>query len=261
MHGLVLALTAATLSAPPATLSVQGALTNAGGVVDGTYAVNIALYPQEAGGDAFFTQSASLEVVAGVFSTVLNGMDPTDFAKPGDVWVGVTVGTEPELPRTRIASAPFALASQSAAGLSCSGCLTLAHLSGEGCAQGQLPRWNGKAWKCGDNVKLNGSLTAASADIAKVGIGSTSVEELTVKGMIRVEGHTSGDTAMIQLVPTYTAGVCDVTRNGALTVEQSNYGTLLCLCGRIAGATPGAHIYGWIEVGTSGPGKLKCPGT
>ncbi|MDP6947112.1 MAG: hypothetical protein QF464_23380, partial [Myxococcota bacterium] len=50
-------------------------------------------------------------------------LDPWLFAASGGLWLGVTVETEPELPRRPMGTTPYAFQSASASGLSCSGCV------------------------------------------------------------------------------------------------------------------------------------------
>ncbi len=112
-HLLTLALVLTPLPAlaqAPAILPVQGLLTDADGVpIDGTRDVTFSLYDVETGGTALYSQSASIDLANGLFTTYLgsdNSLDLGLFA--GDRWLGVTVETDAEMPRFRLGTAPYA---------------------------------------------------------------------------------------------------------------------------------------------------------
>ncbi len=96
----------------PHTLSYQGVLQDGAGnpVPDGNYSLTIRLYSASAGGTALWTESQTVAVQHGVFSTVLG--NTTALTLPFDTryWLGISVGAEPELtPRVELTAAPYAL--------------------------------------------------------------------------------------------------------------------------------------------------------
>lgn len=100
----------------PTSISYQGKLTDVSGtpVPDGSRSMEFKLYSASSGGTPLW-DSGALNVVttSGVFSVAL-GSPPTPVItsstlSSGDVWVEVKVGTDSPLPRTKLASAPFAL--------------------------------------------------------------------------------------------------------------------------------------------------------
>jgi hypothetical protein len=129
-------------AAVPDLMSVQGVLRDASGLLlSGTYDVTFALYDAPKGGGVLWaesylqTEGHGVAVEAGVFDLVLGALDPavpippTLFAEYAEVWVGIHVGGDPELPRQRLLTAPYAFASRraeladAASDLACSGCV------------------------------------------------------------------------------------------------------------------------------------------
>lgn len=79
---------------------------------DGAYAMTFKLYPSAAGGTPFWTETKTVAVSIGLFSTLLGDTTPLDAAQFSgqDLWLGVTVGNDAEAtPRTPITFAPYAI--------------------------------------------------------------------------------------------------------------------------------------------------------
>jgi cysteine-rich repeat protein len=144
VHGLLLlaAMALWVRSAPaeaavPPFVQVEGVLTGAGGTpaADGDYDMVFRLYDASAAGQALWSEvGTKVAVQAGGFQHVLGtktGIEPKIFASASEVWLGVQVATEPELPRKRLGSVPLALRAAIAEGLDCSGCVTLAQLDAQ----------------------------------------------------------------------------------------------------------------------------------
>ncbi len=111
-------------AAVPALVPVQGRLASqAGGpVVDGKYSVMFGLYDSAAAAAPFWQEAQiGLPVTLGIFSTSLGKSDPKNplpvaaITANAEVWLGVAVDGDPELPRIRLFSVPYALASAEAA--------------------------------------------------------------------------------------------------------------------------------------------------
>ncbi len=115
-------------------LQLEGALLTLGGgpAPDGQYPMAFRFYAAQVGGESLF-QELSLGVVVknSVFGFVVgldakNPMDEALYAQSQAKWVGVQVGTDPELPRVELTAVPYAIRSAVAAqaqGLACSGCV------------------------------------------------------------------------------------------------------------------------------------------
>ena len=98
----------------PRTISYQGRLTNdVGAPLDGTYSIAFKLYDVASGGTALWTETKSIPVADGLFSTELGGgvSIPSTVGFDKQYFLGVTVGTGSELvPRQALQSTPYALA-------------------------------------------------------------------------------------------------------------------------------------------------------
>jgi len=124
---------AAPAWADPMQLGAQGRLIAAGGgpASDGNYSMAFALYEAPSGGAPVWQEFfLALPVQAGYFAGTLGGgtqkLDSALFAAGKPLWMGVTVGADPELPRQPVLRVPFAvhtLVAASAADLKCSGCV------------------------------------------------------------------------------------------------------------------------------------------
>ncbi|MEC9072763.1 MAG: hypothetical protein VX938_10305, partial [Myxococcota bacterium] len=138
-------------AAVPLELPVQGVLRDNAGlpVAEDVFEMTFALYdgpdavapvwtearvPAD-GESCVTTPEACVHVTGGVFHVNLGSGEPLGLeilkANPG-LWLGVTVETDPELPRRPLGSAPYARHAQDAASASsvnCSGCLEVEMLS------------------------------------------------------------------------------------------------------------------------------------
>lgn len=118
----------------PAQFSVQGVIyaTAGGAAPDGGYDGVFRLYDAEFNGKELWQEGTQTFVVkAGLFQHVLGvkkALDPALFTGAAEVWLGIQLQGDPELPRRRLLSVPFALRATLAEGLDCSGCVKLSHL-------------------------------------------------------------------------------------------------------------------------------------
>ena len=100
----------------PHTISYQGVLTDTTGnpKPDGNYSFTFSLYESNKGGNIIWSESKTLIVTKGLFSTLLGDETPFSdtlkFDKP--YWLGVKVGSEAELsPRIALTSAGYSFSS------------------------------------------------------------------------------------------------------------------------------------------------------
>lgn len=99
----------------PHLLNVQGVLRNVSGeVVTGTYTVTFKLYTQETAGAVLYTDTQVLSITGGVFSTQIGPMPDSTFVNRSDVWLGIQVNTDAELPRKRMTATGFAFQAEHA---------------------------------------------------------------------------------------------------------------------------------------------------
>lgn len=123
-----------TVGPIPGTIAVQGVLQTASGgpAADGNYPVKFALYTQAVGGEAVWTELSGLVATKGLFQQTLGKGVPLQQAlQGGAAWLGVQVGSDPELPRVALNSAPYALQAAAAQALQCTGCVQAGHLAAE----------------------------------------------------------------------------------------------------------------------------------
>jgi hypothetical protein len=104
-----------TLLTETRVLSYQGRLLNPATLQpqpDGAYSIKFSLYNVEVGGSALWTETKSVTVNKGLFSSLLGDTTALNLAdfNGQDLWLGVQVGTDAEAsPRQRVAHAAYAL--------------------------------------------------------------------------------------------------------------------------------------------------------
>ena len=121
-----------TVGPIPGTIAIQGVLQTAAGgpAADGNYPVKFALYAQASGGEAVWTELSGLVASKGAFQQALGKDVPLPAAlQSGAAWLGVQVGSDPELPRVALHSTPYALQAAAAQSVQCSGCIGVQHLA------------------------------------------------------------------------------------------------------------------------------------
>jgi hypothetical protein len=91
----------------PAFLPVQGVLANTDGTpVDGDLAVRFGLYTADIGGSELWNETQTVTVSQGFFTVYLGDTNVLDlglFRDNGTLWLGVRVGTDPEMNRFQVA--------------------------------------------------------------------------------------------------------------------------------------------------------------
>jgi len=122
------------MAAAPKTVVLEGLLTSSGGGVaaDGVYDMTFNVYETKTGGSAVWSESAKVGAKGGQFHHALGSVKALDAGKLAALksqWIGLKVGTDPEMPRQPLHSAIFALYANWAGKLSCSGCLNASHIA------------------------------------------------------------------------------------------------------------------------------------
>jgi hypothetical protein len=94
----------------PRTVSYQGVLKDDEGVVvpDDTYSIEFNIYDVQTGGTALWTETQSVDVSGGIFNVTLGELVYLGLPFDETYWLGVTVESDPELPRTELTAAPYA---------------------------------------------------------------------------------------------------------------------------------------------------------
>lgn len=220
----------------------QGVLRKDGVPLEGTCDLQFSLWDAAAGGaqiGAPLTLSDET-IVAGLFTVQLD-FGGTAFSGEAR-WLAIAVrcpagtgGYTPLSPRQALTATPYALHSNSAPWTGLSGVPTgfadgvdADTLGGLSCGDGQLAKWNGTAWVCGDD---SGGVTYAA------GTG------LTLSG-----GEFSVDTAVIQRRVSGSCGpgnaIRQVGADGGVLCEADDdtLGSLSCGDGQIAEWVGGAWV-------------------
>ncbi len=126
---LALAGTAASAGAAvPTAATFEGVLTSAGGgpAADGTYQITFAVYAAASGGTALWSEGpVAVTAKGGQISYQMGSKSPLSAAglNTATAFLGIQIGSDPELPRQPLGASLFALRAAVAEGLDCSGCL------------------------------------------------------------------------------------------------------------------------------------------
>ncbi|MBI5607433.1 MAG: hypothetical protein HY902_00980 [Deltaproteobacteria bacterium] len=119
---------ASAIAAVPTSATIEGLLLSAGGgpAADGTYTATFSIYAAEAGGSPVWTESGvSVTAKGGQFTYMLGSKTPLSAAAVNlqTAYMGMQIGSDPELPRKPVGASLFALRAAVAEALECSGCL------------------------------------------------------------------------------------------------------------------------------------------
>ena len=96
----------------PQEISYQGVLTETDGspVADGNYSMTFSLYDVATGGTALWQEAKIVVVEAGVFNVILGDVTPLTLPFNNGYWLGVQVGSDPEMnPRVKITASAYSL--------------------------------------------------------------------------------------------------------------------------------------------------------
>ena len=123
----------AAMAAVPTNTAIEGVLMSSGGgpAADGNYTVTVGIYSAETGGNPVWAESGvTVAAKGGQFSYQLGAKTPLAAAALSlpAAWIGIQIGSDPELPRKPLGSSPFALRAAVAEALECSGCLKAGNL-------------------------------------------------------------------------------------------------------------------------------------
>ena len=101
----------------PHLINYQGMLTQSDGktpVPDGQYSLTFKIYGSESGTDSLWREyHYNMQVTTGLFNVILGSVTALNLAFDTDYWLGIRVGTDPELsPRIRLTSVGYAYRAQ-----------------------------------------------------------------------------------------------------------------------------------------------------
>ncbi len=111
---IILLVVESAYAGSPNVINFQGRLTTPSGtaVPNGNYSVAFALYGAPTGGSAYWGETQTVTTVDGLFSAPIGTVSwfPTWLFGDSLLWLGVKVGTDPEMsPRTKLTAVPFAM--------------------------------------------------------------------------------------------------------------------------------------------------------
>ncbi len=217
---------------PTGALPLQGVLrTTAGGAVaDGTYALTVKLYDQLNAASPLWQDTFNTQVQGGLFAFTI-GDNPAAKALPPELtttgaplWVGISVGSDGELPRSAIGWVPrafWANVASIANGVSCTGCLGGDQIAGGAISADKIGfNYAGSASAGGPATS---ALTASSADVAASALTAASADtakDLNCSGCVSLSNL--GSDAKAAFVTTTGASTItgDLTVTGDLMVVK-----------------------------------------
>ena len=223
--GLALLMAAPALAKVPGTLLFEGALKNqaGGAVADGKYTLSFAMYGSQTAQSSFWSEKdLSVDVVGGAFSLALGTKSAISAAALGsapEVWLGVSVGVEPELTRQQMHSQAFAVRAQVASvaeGISCTGCITSSAI-----------KWLGDVDLSGHGLKVD-AISAKSVSAASISAGVFLGDGSKLSGLKLPSGSCPAGQVMVgingdgtlkceQLQSNVEGGALAKVSNGAIT--------------------------------------------
>ena len=226
--------------AAPDTLQVEGVLTSTGGspAADGKYNVKFTLYDAATGGATLWSEALTdVALTGGRFQAVLGATSKIDPAKlpVGGAWLGVQVGTDPELERRPLHASVFALRAAWANGVACTGCISADHIANGSIAAAKLGfNYAGSATKGGPAVDVDCTACVSVAELkfdGDVDLGGNSLKAKngTFSGDVAAKTVTAtsfvGDGSKLTGIKT-PAGTCKEA--GEVVKGINADGTLIC---------------------------------
>ncbi|MCO4760632.1 MAG: hypothetical protein KC502_03965 [Myxococcales bacterium] len=178
----VLALSASAFAAVPKTVALEGILTSSGGgaAADGKYSVTFKIYANSSTTTPLWAEGpVSITLTKGQFHWALGSKTALDVKKltsTSTPFLGIKIGSDPELPRRPLHSVLYALNAATASSLTCTGCISA----------GQVANGSISGAKVGFNYAGSTTKGGPAKDLACT--GCVSVKELKFDGNIDLGG-------------------------------------------------------------------------
>jgi len=222
--GATIVLTSLALSiqaAPPVEFSYQGLLQNSAGLpLNGSVTITFQLYDAEGDPVSLSSEVKVVDVVDGKFSTQLvatafySDGDGDSYSDGDEKWLGITVGTDPELlPRLKITSVPLALIASRMQGdlRTKPGAMAIGDLTGDG-------RVDMIATSDGSSITLLDSTASGSASLKGAASSPVGVPHSVVWDMaVDVDGDGNPESSSKSKVSESAAHASLKTRTGSTT--------------------------------------------
>jgi hypothetical protein len=231
----------------PTLMNYQGRLTDQNGVTvaDGSYSITFNIYAVSNGGGTLWTEAQTVTVTKGLFDVVLGTVNPLSNISianyTGDLWIGVTVGSDSEMtPRQQLLPAPYAKNSQTLAGLLPN---NLANNLVVLDSSGKIPAGLVQGGSLTPPLNLQGSAPTYDLNVSNTSASSSALG-LTLSGpngLLAQATDPAGYAVWGQTAPTdgaLAAAVKGIAGNGIGVLAESGNGT-----GVSATATQGTAIY------------------
>jgi hypothetical protein len=129
LAALALTVSSGLALAAPNEIHTQGILRDTNGdLMEGEVALTFRIYDAAVDGEMLWEEAVTVNVMGGVFDVLLPA-DPDNVPFPDDLfvedgrWLAIMPADQAELPRTSLASVPYALQASMAGNLQCSGCI------------------------------------------------------------------------------------------------------------------------------------------
>jgi len=214
----------------PGILKYQGTLTDTLGdpITDGTYFIRFVIWDDSLSTDPanelWNSNIQTYLVLGGLLESNL-GESPTPtigsdiFSGTGSLFLGITVGTEPELrPRIKLASAPFAfksaLSDTATVALSVPlNSISLSSLTQSFADSGQVIKWSGSVWVAAPDETGIGNISSVTAGSGLTGGGSSGDILLAIATNGIISGHISLDAVGSNQIAANAVGLSEMGNN------------------------------------------------
>ena len=247
-----LAVAPAAQAAVPTSLVLEGFLNSTGGgaAADGDYDVTLSVYNVEKGGSAAWTEGpVKVTVKGGQFTHALGSAKPITAAMLDNLstgWLGLKIGSDPELPRQALRSVAFALLADTAKKLACSGCVTDGALASGTIAADKLAfPFAGSKTKGGPanialDVQCTGCISVAELKIdGDLDLGGNALKAKAVSATTVAATSYTGDGSKLTGIK-IPSGECKV--KGEVVKGINADGTLQCVAALDPSALPADGI-------------------
>ena len=245
----MLACVAVDVYALPSTSSLEGVLSTASGGTppDGTYKLITRIYPTSTAKSPVWTDTASnVKVTSGRFHLVIGATTPlaaSVLRKLASAYIGVQVGSDPELPRVMLHAVPYALVASEAAqatvagDLACSGCVSVKELL-----------FDGDLDLKGHGIKA-GTINASAITAKSITAGTIAGTAVGLKGVVAA-GQACAKGSVLTGFDKNGAPLCAV-QGCVLSGVADGQGTIKCSDGSVALATLSRRFKpGLVAIGT-----------